>query len=161
MRIGSLVAKVTDRSFASGQPSDLLNAATVGGADALGRHDLGRLAAGAAGDVAVADLRRLTIGPVTDPVRALIHEATADDLEYVLVGGRIVKNGDGVIGIDLDELRPATDVAARRIWDGFRAYREGSAHASAYAAPSYPVVTNLGSRRDLHHGIGMKGVSTS
>jgi cytosine/adenosine deaminase-related metal-dependent hydrolase len=161
MRIGSLLAKVTDRSFASGQPSDLLDAATLGGADALGRHDLGRLAAGAAGDVAVADLRRLTIGPVLDPVRALVHEATADDLEYVLVGGRIVKNSDGVAGVDLDELCPATDAVARRIWDGFRAYREGSAHASAYASPSYPVVWNLDNKRDPHHGTGMKGVSTS
>jgi 5-methylthioadenosine/S-adenosylhomocysteine deaminase len=149
MRIGSLLAKVTDRSFASGQPSDLLDAATIGGADALGRPDLGRLAVGAAGDMVVADLRRLTIGPVNDPVRALVHEATADDLEYVVIGGRIVKDGDGVAGIDPGELRSATDAVARSIWDGFRTYREGSAHATACAAPSYPVVANLDNKTYL------------
>jgi hypothetical protein len=79
-----------------------------------------------------------------------VHEATADDLEYVVIAGRIVKDGDGVAGIDADELRSATDAAARTIWDGFRAYRDGSAHAGACSAPSYPVVSNLDNKINLH-----------
>ncbi len=46
---------------------DLFDAATIGGADALGRPDLGRLMPGAMADIVVHDLSNDRIGQVIDP----------------------------------------------------------------------------------------------
>ena len=40
MRYASLASRVADRRFTSGHPRDVFNAATLGGADMLGRPDL-------------------------------------------------------------------------------------------------------------------------
>jgi len=45
------MAKVLTGSYLAAPASDVFTAATVGGADALGRPDLGRLAPGAKADV--------------------------------------------------------------------------------------------------------------
>ena len=46
MRYASLISRLIDRNASGARPADCFNAATIGGADALGRKDLGRLAPG-------------------------------------------------------------------------------------------------------------------
>src|SRR5579862_3769823 len=51
MRLAALACRWVDGSFLAGKPRDVFRAATLGGASALGRDDLGRLAPGAKADI--------------------------------------------------------------------------------------------------------------
>jgi cytosine/adenosine deaminase-related metal-dependent hydrolase len=62
----------------------------VGGADALGRSDLGRLEKGAAADVVLVDLSHPLMTPPRDPLRALLFHAADRAVRRVIVGGETV-----------------------------------------------------------------------
>jgi cytosine/adenosine deaminase-related metal-dependent hydrolase len=100
MRWAAYAAKVVDRHAASGLAGEVFEAATTGGAAAIGRDDLGRLVPGAKADVTVVDLRHLHIGPADDPIRSLVHYASQRDVEHVFVDGRQVVDGGRVLGMD-------------------------------------------------------------
>jgi cytosine/adenosine deaminase-related metal-dependent hydrolase len=101
MRWASLASKIADRHAASGLAAEVYDAATAGGARALGRDDLGRLAPGAKADVTIVDLRALLIGPADDPIKSLVHYATQRDVEHVFVDGAHVVDRGVVRGLDV------------------------------------------------------------
>jgi cytosine/adenosine deaminase-related metal-dependent hydrolase len=100
MRWAAIGSKLADRHPASGLAAEIYEAATVGGARALGRDDLGRLAPGAKADVTIVDLRQVLIGPADDPIRSLVHYATQRDVEHVFVDGIQVVESGSVRGLD-------------------------------------------------------------
>ncbi|HEX6989268.1 MAG TPA: amidohydrolase family protein [Bacillota bacterium] len=93
VRFASYLAKVIERDYAAATAEEVFYAATVGGARALQRDDLGRLAPGAVADVVLWDLRNLRVGPYFEPIKALVHCATGDDVDTVLVDGEVVVRG--------------------------------------------------------------------
>jgi cytosine/adenosine deaminase-related metal-dependent hydrolase len=100
MRWTALACKWADRDATRGRACDVFNAATVDGARALQRDDIGRLAAGAKADVVIVDFRKAHIGPVDDPIKTLVHVAGSADIDCVIVDGRVVVEGGRVPGID-------------------------------------------------------------
>ncbi len=97
MQIGMMTARLADGMEAI-RSEDMFNAATLGGAAALKRDDLGRLAPGAKADIAVINLRHTLQTP--DPVQTLMTSASGRDVRDVWIDGRQVM-ADGVIpGID-------------------------------------------------------------
>jgi 5-methylthioadenosine/S-adenosylhomocysteine deaminase len=104
MRLAAYLCKVVDADWSAASTRDLYNAATVSAAQALGRDDLGRIAPGAKADIFIADLRKLHIGPVIDPILALVHEANASDIDTVLVDGKVVVDSGRHVDIDHDWL---------------------------------------------------------
>jgi cytosine/adenosine deaminase-related metal-dependent hydrolase len=116
MRWASLLCKIVDRDFTVATSAEVFSAATLGGARALGRDDLGRLAPGAKADVVVVDLAKLRIGPYRDPIRALVQCGTGDDVEHVLVDGRTVVEGGRVVGVDERRLLADAQREAERLW---------------------------------------------
>jgi cytosine/adenosine deaminase-related metal-dependent hydrolase len=99
--------------------ADVFHAATVGGADSLGRADLGRLAEGARADIVLIKIGRkdvLRYGPIWDPIRSLIECGVGDDVDTVITNGKI-RMKDGVIpNVDLGELRNKAQSFADTIW---------------------------------------------
>lgn len=72
-------------------PLDVLRMATVGGAKAMGREaDLGSLEAGKKADVVTVDMMKAHIAPVHRADSALVYNANGNDVDLVLVGGRVV-----------------------------------------------------------------------
>ncbi|WP_156322592.1 amidohydrolase family protein, partial [Leucobacter musarum] len=67
-----------------------VEAATLGGARALRRPDLGRIAPGAAADLVAFSLADLRTGAIDDPVRTLTLAGTARDAHFSMVAGRTV-----------------------------------------------------------------------
>lgn len=83
---------------------EALYLATVGGAEVLGRKDIGRIAPGMAADLAAWDLSGIfTAGALHDPpgILALCHVDRAD---FVMVNGRPVVEGGEVTTVDLPAL---------------------------------------------------------
>ena len=138
MRWASLIGKIMDHDFAAATARDVFNAATLGGARALGRDDLGRLAPGAKADITIVDLQNLRIGPVYDPIRALINCASTADVETVIVDGRIVVEEGRVKGVDEDTLLDQVQVEANRQWESFSEFHWQGRTLEEFAPTSFP-----------------------
>jgi len=104
MRYAALASKVEHADPTAGTAAAAYDAATLGGARALGREDLGRLAPGARADILIVDLNRLHVGPVADPVKALVYHCTAADIDRLIVDGQVVVEDGRLLTADEDEL---------------------------------------------------------
>jgi 5-methylthioadenosine/S-adenosylhomocysteine deaminase len=116
MRWASMLCKVMEHDFTVATAADVFNAATLAGARALGRDDIGRLAPGAKADIVVIDMQKLRIGPYRDPIKALVNCGTGDDVETVIVDGRTVVEDGRVVGVDEASLRHEAQQEADRLW---------------------------------------------
>ncbi|WP_339462559.1 amidohydrolase family protein [Pseudomonas sp. EA_105y_Pfl2_R69] len=110
MRQGLNIARIKEDGTAQTCALDLYNAATLGGAQALGRNDLGRLAPGARADIAVFGLDGLHLGPLFDPLKNLILAGRGDDCVDSWIDGRRVMENGQVQGVDY----PAIQQQAQR-----------------------------------------------
>lgn len=115
MRYAALMGKLADQDPLAATARDVFNAATLGGAKALGREDLGRLAPGAKADIVIVDLTGLHVGLIDDPIKTLVYMASQRDVETVIVDGRVMVEGGRVPGVDEEELaRKANEVNQRQ-----------------------------------------------
>ncbi|MGW5383182.1 chlorohydrolase family protein [Nocardia sp. NPDC003963] len=105
MDTGLVLTKAVERVKSAGSVRDLYRAATLGGADALGRPDLGRLMPGAQADITVVDLTSAHVGPVDDPIRTLVLNCNGRDVRTVVVAGRTVVEEYTLPGVDADSDR--------------------------------------------------------
>lgn len=140
MRWAALGCKWTDRAASSGSARDVFNAATLGGAQALGRSDIGRLAPGAKADIILVDLHSLHSGPVDDPIKTLVYAASGGDVETVIVDGRTVLTAGRAPGVDEDALRHAAVAAHRWQQTQFAAQNPTGKPAHRLFPTSYPIV---------------------
>jgi cytosine/adenosine deaminase-related metal-dependent hydrolase len=111
-----MLCKVMEHDFTVATAADVFDAATLAGARALGRDDIGRLAPGAKADIVIVDMQSLRIGPYRDPIRALVNCGTGDDVETVIVDGRTVVESRRVVGVDEAALRREAQQEAERLW---------------------------------------------
>ena len=109
LRQGLNIARVKEGSAERTRILDLYNAATLGGAQALGRDDLGRLAAGARADITVFRLGAFHQGPFFDPLKNLVTAGRGDDCIASYIDGRCVMQGGQVVGIDYAALQRQAD----------------------------------------------------
>jgi 5-methylthioadenosine/S-adenosylhomocysteine deaminase len=100
IRLAATMARVAERNIEAISLSDVFTAATVGGATALGREDIGRLAPGAKADLAILDLSAPSMMPVRDPLRSLVYSAADRGVRDVFVDGRQVVAEGEVLTID-------------------------------------------------------------
>ncbi|WP_270936471.1 amidohydrolase family protein [Falsiroseomonas oryzae] len=103
MRLAILVARNACRDVAAADSAAVFHAATVGGADALGRPDLGRLAPGMAADLVMVSLSHPLMAPLRDPLRNLIFHAADRAVQHVFVAGEQVLRDGKPVGLDLTD----------------------------------------------------------
>jgi 5-methylthioadenosine/S-adenosylhomocysteine deaminase len=78
---------------------DVLRFATLGGAEALGLESVcGSIEPGKAADLLVLRTDRLHLAPLNDPVATIVLHAGPEDVEAVLVGGLVMKEGGVLTG---------------------------------------------------------------
>ena len=101
---------------------DALHIATRGGAQVLGRQDIGHLAVGMCADFALFDLRTLGFagGAVHDPVASLLLCASPP-AAYTVVNGRVVVREGQLTTVDLGPLVERHNRLARALADSARA----------------------------------------
>jgi 8-oxoguanine deaminase len=100
---------------------DMLALATRGGAQVLGRDDIGHLAPGMAADLALFDLRTLPMagGAVHDPVAALLFCAPAQ-AAWTVVNGRVVVREGRLATVDAGPLVERHNRLAQALVTGTR-----------------------------------------
>jgi len=97
-------------------PRDALSVATRGGAQVLGRKDIGHLAPGMCADLALFDLRTLAFagGAVHDPVGSLLLCASPQ-AAYTVVNGRVVVREGQLATVELAPLIKRHNQLARQL----------------------------------------------
>jgi len=88
MQLGLMVCRIVEADALGCLSEDYFDAATLGGADALRRPDLGRLQPGAKADLAVIDLSQTL--QTTDPIQTLMSGTSGRDVTTVFIDGRLV-----------------------------------------------------------------------
>jgi len=107
-RLAMQVSALVGRQLAA---RELLDAATAGSADGLGRPELGRLEPGSAADLCVWDVGGVADAGVADPVAGLLWASPGRRPRHVVVGGRVVVR-DGRL-VTADERAVAGDLSRR------------------------------------------------
>jgi 5-methylthioadenosine/S-adenosylhomocysteine deaminase len=117
MRTTGLLSKHFFGKAHVGTAHQLVRAATLAGAKALGRPDLGRLEAGAKADLQVWDLHKPHLQPVWDPIKNLIWKGQAGDIALTMIQGETVVEGGRLLKADEAAIMRTAAGAARKIWD--------------------------------------------
>ncbi len=137
MRLAAYLARTQATDPRSLTTTELFEAATIGGAKALGRDDIGRLAPGCRADLVLVDITHPMMRPARDPVRSLIYAAGDRAIRAVFVDGqKVVENGE-VLTMDYPAAAAALHEAQARVAD--RATELDWAHrpADRIAPPSF------------------------
>lgn len=139
MQVGMILARTMAGSSAGVRSEDYYDAATIGGADALGRPDLGRLQPGARADITVFDLDRPHLGQVIDPIQTMLLAGHGRDFATVIIDGRFVMEDREIPGVD----EAADKRRAQEQFEGVMAQYPRRTHghppASEIFSSSYPV----------------------
>ncbi|MEE8293172.1 MAG: amidohydrolase family protein [Kiloniellales bacterium] len=114
LRMAALLARIPQRNVAGAGVAEVFEAATLGGARALGRADIGRLTPGAKADLVLADLTHPAMQPLRDPLRSLVHMAAERAVSEVYVDGVRVVDGGRVLTLDYTGAAGRLDEARQR-----------------------------------------------
>ena len=102
MRMAAYAARIVGESVDDVTTSEVFRAATIGGARALLRDDIGRLAPGCRADVVLVDLKQRSMMPAREPLRSLIYCGAERAVRDVFVDGEHVVGDGRLAHIDLD-----------------------------------------------------------
>ena len=139
MRLAGLMCRFAEGSFRVGNASEVFDAATLGGAHALGRQDIGRLAPGARADIVMVDLRAAHFGAVRDPIKSLVEYASASDIDTVIVDGRTLIEGRRAVALDEPTLLARVQQSGEQAWASSADWHWRHATVDEVAPMSYPL----------------------
>jgi 5-methylthioadenosine/S-adenosylhomocysteine deaminase len=114
MRAAAIFARIAAEDAHAVTTNDIFTAATIGGATALGRDDLGRLAPGAKADFVIVDAEHPAMRPLYDPIRSLVYSAAERAVRHVFVDGRQVVKDGRALAFDYADAMARLEEAQRR-----------------------------------------------
>lgn len=118
LKFGALLQKVARCDPTVLTAPEMLRLATLGGADALGRDDLGRLGPGQRADLFLFDPRHPKSVPLHDPVSTLVYSGGESNVVTTVAAGRVVLEDGRITTVDeadlLDRAQRAATALARR-----------------------------------------------
>ena len=100
MRLAIVAGRLMSEDIASLDTGGAFAAATIGGAKALGRDDIGVLAPGALADIVLVDLAHPLMQPARDPLRSFVFHAADRAVRTVLVNGEVVLRDGAPVHLD-------------------------------------------------------------
>src|SRR5262249_26161192 len=117
MRVAVGLQRATSRDAGeSPTVAEVLRAATLGGAEALDmEHQIGSLTPGKQADLIVIEQRALNFTPVLRPVNQIVFNGQPQNVKYVFVAGRLLKQNGNLVGVNVGTLIQDAQTAADRI----------------------------------------------
>ena len=95
----------------------LLKAATLDGATCAGLQDkVGSLVPGKQADLILINAQDINLYPSGNAFGTVVHAAERSNVDTVMIGGRIVKRGGKVLGVDSERLRAAIDESREHLF---------------------------------------------
>jgi len=138
MRWAAVVSKTMERNTRATTAADVFDAATLGGARALGRDDLGRIAPGAKADLVLWRGTSWNMTPLRDPVKNIVYNATSEDVDRVWVDGRLVVDGGRVLAADEAGILAALQAGGERMWPRMGRFDWAGRGADELSPQTYP-----------------------
>ena len=138
MRWAAVISKVVDRNTEVATAADAFNAATLGGARALGRDDLGRIAPGAKADLVLWKARGWGMTPLRDPIKNIVYNAHDEDIDQVYVDGRRVVDGGRVLAADEAKIFSDLQAGGERMWPRMAEFDWNHRGADELSPQTYP-----------------------
>lgn len=138
MRLVANLARTQANSPRTLNSADLFNAATIGGARALGRDDIGRLAPGCRADLLLVDVTHPMMRPAYDPLRSLVYSAGDRAIRAVFVDGvKVVEDGK-VLTMDYPASAAALEEAQKRVIGKVPERDWAGRGAGDFSPPTFP-----------------------
>ncbi|WGM60748.1 MULTISPECIES: amidohydrolase family protein [Agrobacterium] len=137
--VGLITCRINDGVPDQIRCADLFDAATLGGARALGRSDLGHLSPGARADIAVFDLDDTVMAPSIDPITTLVTGGSGKVTRVVFVDGRLSMRERQVAHIDMRRAREQAQAQFDRLIAKYPERSWANPPVSEIFPPSYPV----------------------
>jgi cytosine/adenosine deaminase-related metal-dependent hydrolase len=117
MRMASYTSKLADWSCFSGSSKEIFNSATLMGANAIGKKDLGRIEKGAIADIVIVDMQTINNVPCRDPIKNLVNAASRNDVKFVIIDGNVIIDDGFLVTLDEEKLVKEVQCTAENIWD--------------------------------------------
>ena len=139
MRLAIVAGRLMSEDIRSLDTAGAFEAATFGGAAALGREDIGALGPGMMADIVLVDLGHPLMQPVRDPLRSFVFHAADRAVRTVLVDGEVVLDGGEPVHLDpAAALERVAEAQARMLRDSTK-NDYARRHADQIAPLSLPV----------------------
>jgi 5-methylthioadenosine/S-adenosylhomocysteine deaminase len=138
LRTAAILARVAAGQTHAVTAADIFTAATIGGARALGRDDLGRITPGAKADFVMVDITHPAMQPLYDPVRSLIYAAGERAIRHVFVGGQQVVRDGKALAFDYADASARLEMAQRRAIEKVRRLDWAGRSATEIMPPTFP-----------------------
>jgi 5-methylthioadenosine/S-adenosylhomocysteine deaminase len=122
MRTASYMGKIMSDTYFAATSGEVFAAATLGGARSVGRDDIGKLEPGALADITIIDFagkNSLRYGPVRDPIKSLVECGVGDDVDTVIVDGKICMENGVIPNVDIPKLLADAQAAGEQVWASF------------------------------------------
>jgi len=137
--MGLITCRVSDATPERIRSADLFDAATLGGAQALGRNDIGRLCVGARADIAVFRLDDPVMAPGCDPITTLVTGGSGKVTCAVFVDGRVSMIERRLAGMDMQAARAQAQAQYDRLIAKYPDRTFGHPPVADIFPPSYPI----------------------
>jgi len=141
MRTASEMCKLVERNHEAAPAEAVFAASNLGGAAALGRDDLGRLAPGAKADFVMVDMRNLWTAPAADPLRNLVACGHPGMINTVVVAGRTVVRDGRLADYAEDEVLAGAAASCEAVWATYPEWHWAGRAAAEELPPSLPAWT--------------------
>jgi cytosine/adenosine deaminase-related metal-dependent hydrolase len=139
MRYASILSKIFEKDPRATTAAHVFDAATLGGATALGRKDLGRICPGAKADLLFFRLDSPRMSPLRDPIRSIVYCADPTDIVDVMINGTMVMKDGFIAGMDVSKLSQTIQKCAEEMWDSIPERDWAGRSADQVSKLSYPL----------------------
>ena len=144
MRWANVGCKIAEGTQWGTSLAAIFDAATIGGAKAFGRDDLGRLAPGCKADLVLVDLGHPSMEPARDPLACLVFCALERPILDVYVDGvKVVSDGE-VMTIDVKDAAAQLRHAQQKALSNVPKHDWAGRTADKAFPLSLPLITNNG-----------------